>query len=118
MARWPEGLPGCPGILTNRLLAGSYYQLGNLAYLRGDYDTAESRYHQSLEINKRLGNQAGMATNFDALAILQFQREEHSEAIAYEVRSLAIHLRIGSPQASAISGASCSCVQDSEATSS
>ena len=35
-----------------------------LAQRRGDYDTAEQRYTQSLQIDERLGNQVGLATSF------------------------------------------------------
>jgi hypothetical protein len=37
-------------------------EAGLLAQARGDHDTAESRYIQALQIEERLGNQAGMAT--------------------------------------------------------
>jgi hypothetical protein len=40
-----------------------------LAQARGDHDTAESRYIQALEIEERLGNQAGMATIYYRLGL-------------------------------------------------
>ena len=39
-------------------MATSYHQLGMLAQLRGDYDTAEPLYRRSLEISERIGDQA------------------------------------------------------------
>jgi len=80
-------------------MASSYHALGMLAQARGDYDSAESRYHQSLEINERLGNQAGMASSYGQLGTLHAERGDDPQAIAYELQSLAIRLSIGSPNA-------------------
>src|SRR5262249_36584697 len=45
-------------------MASSYHELGNLSYLRADYDEAERRYTQSLTIFERLGKQARMARSY------------------------------------------------------
>ena len=49
------------GIGDQAGMATSYHQLGMLAQNRGDYDTAEPLYRRALEINERIGDQAGMA---------------------------------------------------------
>ena len=80
-------------------MATGYHQLGTLAQVRGDYEEAERRYRQSLEIDERLGNQAGLATSYGQLGILQTERGANPQAIAYEIESLAIRLSIGSSNA-------------------
>ena len=51
-------------------MATSYHNLGILAQDRGDYDEAARQYQRALDINERLGNQAGMATSYRQLGIL------------------------------------------------
>jgi tetratricopeptide (TPR) repeat protein len=76
------------------------HQLGNLAYLRGDYDEAARQYQRSLDIKERLGDQAGMASSFSQLGILEAERGGNVQlAISRHVRALAIRLRLGIPQA-------------------
>ncbi|MGH8885229.1 MAG: tetratricopeptide repeat protein, partial [Egibacteraceae bacterium] len=71
------------------------HQLGILAQARGDYETAEARYRQSLEINERLGNQAGMATSYGQLGILAQARGNYETAEARYRQSLEIKERLG-----------------------
>jgi Tetratricopeptide repeat len=44
-------------------MSSTYHQLGILAQDRGDYETAEELYRNSLAINERLGDQAGVANS-------------------------------------------------------
>ncbi|MFN8097373.1 MAG: tetratricopeptide repeat protein [Dermatophilaceae bacterium] len=71
------------------------HQLGILAQARGDYATAEARYQQSLTINERLGNQAGMATSYHQLGILAQDRGDYATAEARYQQSLTIFERLG-----------------------
>ena len=66
-----------------------------LAQVRGDYDAAEPLYRRSLEIIERIGDQAGIATSYTALAGLSEGRGTLDEAVAYRVGALAIRLKIG-----------------------
>ena len=52
-------------------MAATLHELGNLAYLRGDYNEAERLYRESLEIKKQLGDKAGLATTLAQLALLE-----------------------------------------------
>ena len=52
-------------------MASTLHELGNLAYLRGDYNEAERLYRESLEIKKHLGDKAGLATTLAQLALLE-----------------------------------------------
>ena len=70
-------------------------QLGNLAYLRGDYDEAARQYQASLAIFERLGDQAGMATSYHQLGMLAHDRGDYDEAIRQYQASLAINERLG-----------------------
>ena len=76
-------------------IASSYHQLGMLAHDRGDYDTAQARYQQSLTINERLGNQAGMATSYHQLGMLAQNRGDYDTAQARYEQSLTISERLG-----------------------
>ena len=78
-------------------MATSYHQLGLLAHDRGDYNTAQQRYQQALTIFERLGDQASIATSYSALAQLRESLGKPGEAVAYQVRALAIRLNIGAP---------------------
>jgi tetratricopeptide (TPR) repeat protein len=71
------------------------YQLGVLAQSRGDYDTAQARYEQSLTINERLGNQAGMAASYHQLGILAYLQGDYDTAQARYEQSLTIDERLG-----------------------
>ena len=81
-------------------MARSYHNLGMLAQARGDYDEAARQYQRSLDISERLGDQAGMATSYSQLGILEKDRGGPSAAaITWHVKALAIRLRLGAPQA-------------------
>jgi len=60
----------------------------------GDYGEAESRYHQSFDIEERLGNQAGMASSYYQLGTLAAESSNLSEAVERYVAALAIRLGI------------------------
>ena len=76
-------------------MAASYHQLGILAQDRGDYDEAARQYQRSLDINERLGNQAGMASSYHQLGILAQDRGDYDEAARQYQRSLDINERLG-----------------------
>jgi tetratricopeptide (TPR) repeat protein len=81
-------------------MASSYGQLGILAQLRGDYEEAARQYQRSLDIDQRLGNQAGMATVYHQLGELASEQgSPGADIVAWNVRALAIRLRLGAPQA-------------------
>ncbi len=81
-------------------MATSYGQLGILAQDRGDYEEAARQYHRALDIDERLGNQAGMATSYSQLGNLEADRGGPAAAvIAWHVKALAIRLQLGVPQA-------------------
>ena len=71
------------------------HQLGILAQLRGDYDTAEQRYTQSLEIKERLGDQAGLASSYHQLGMLAQRRGDYDTAEQRYTQSLEIEERLG-----------------------
>ena len=81
-------------------MATGYHQLGILAHARGDYEEAARQYQRSLDIDERLGNQAGMATSYSQLGNLGADRGGPAAAvITWHVRALAIRLQLGVPQA-------------------
>ena len=75
------------------------HQLGVLAQDRGDYDQAARHYQRALDINERIGDQAGAATIYSQLGILEKDRGgPAAAAITWHVKALAIRLRLGSPR--------------------
>ena len=79
-------------------MAASDHTCGRLAQNRGDYNTAETRYQQSLDIEERLGNQAGMASSHSQLGILRSAAGHREAALPDHLTALAIRLRLGVPQ--------------------
>ena len=75
--------------------AAHIHQLGIIAQARGDYDEAARQYQRSLDINERLGDQAGMATSYGQLGSLAQERGDYDEAARQYQRSLDIEARLG-----------------------
>jgi tetratricopeptide (TPR) repeat protein len=71
------------------------HQLGILAQARGDYDEAARQYQRSLDIEERLGNQAGMATSYHNLGVFAQHRGDYDEAARQYQHSLDIEERLG-----------------------
>ena len=71
------------------------HQLGILAQQRGDYAEAARQYQRSLDINERLGDQAGMASSYHQLGILAQLQGDYAEAARQYQRSLDINERLG-----------------------
>ena len=86
LARLPAGSPR---------RAAYIHHLGMLAQDRGDYDEAARQYQRSLDINERLGDQAGMASSYHQLGMLAQDRGDYDEAARQYQRSLDINERLG-----------------------
>ena len=71
------------------------HQLGTLAQARGDYDEAARQYQRALDIDERLGDQAGMATSYHQLGMLAQDRGDYDEAARQYQRALDIDERLG-----------------------
>jgi tetratricopeptide (TPR) repeat protein len=71
------------------------HELGNLAHRRGEHAEAERLYRQSLAINERLGDQAGMATSYHQLGMLAQDRGDLAEAERLYRQSLTINQELG-----------------------
>jgi len=82
---------------------GYIHELGIVAQLRGNYDTAEQRYTQSVAINERLGNQAGLAAGYHQLGMLSRLRGDYHVAEQRYTHALGIFERLGN-QAALASG--------------
>ncbi len=74
------------------------HQLGNVAYLRGDYEAALEWYRRSLEISEALGDRASMASSYSQIGVLLTETGKPEEAVPLNLRSLAIRLELGVPQ--------------------
>ena len=71
------------------------HHLGMLAQMRGDYAEAARQYQRSLDIDERLGDQAGVATSYHNLGALAQERGDYEEAARQYQRSLDINERLG-----------------------
>ena len=76
-------------------MADSCGQLGNVAYLRGDYDEAARQHQRALGIFERLGDQAGMADSYGQLGNVAYLRGDYDEAARQPQRALDIFERLG-----------------------
>ncbi|MFD4602225.1 tetratricopeptide repeat protein [Streptomyces sp. NPDC058464] len=71
------------------------HELGNLAFLQGEYEEARNLYEQSLKIKQRLGDQAGSANTYGQLGMLAQQQGEYEEARRLYEQSLKVFQRLG-----------------------
>ena len=79
----------------NPKTAAFQHELGNLAYLRGDHNTAGTFYRQAHEISERLGDQAGMASAYHQLGMLAQDQGDYDTAEQRYQHALAIFERLG-----------------------
>jgi tetratricopeptide (TPR) repeat protein len=79
-------------------MASSYDQLGRIAEEWGDYEQALDWYRQSPTVFEELGNRADMASTISQIGALYTQTGRTTDAVAYNLRSLAIRADIRSPE--------------------
>jgi tetratricopeptide (TPR) repeat protein len=70
------------------------HQLGVLAAARGDYNEAERHYQRALDINKRLGNEIGIAATHHQLGVVALHRRDYDDAERQYQRALDINERL------------------------
>ena len=75
--------------------AGYTGQLGILALRRGDYETAERRFTQSLNISEQLGDEAGVGAIYYQLGMLAHRRGDYETAGRQYTQSLEIAEGLG-----------------------
>jgi tetratricopeptide (TPR) repeat protein len=85
------------------LMAGALDELGNLAYLQGDYAEAQRRYQQSLAFFEQLGDLAGQASSWHQLGMLAQQQRDYAEARRLYQQSLQIQEQLGNLAGQALS---------------
>ena len=76
-------------------MAKTYDQLGVLAQVRGEDDTARTRYQQALTIFEELGDRANMAKTYHQLGMLAQARGEDDTAHKLYEQSLHIEEELG-----------------------
>jgi tetratricopeptide (TPR) repeat protein len=84
------------------LVAGLAHNLAIVHYRRGELESAQRLYDESLEIKKRLGNQNGIAVTLHQLAILAQAQGELEEARRLYDESLEIKKKLGDQNGIAI----------------
>ncbi|ASF48475.1 hypothetical protein CEK71_21780 [Methylovulum psychrotolerans] len=76
-------------------LAWALGDLGAIYHVLGKWPKAVAEYNKALALYKGLGDQAGMATQYDNIANTYAMREQHDKAIDFFQKSLAIYVRLG-----------------------
>ena len=69
---------------------------------RGEYDKALKMYEQSLEIERRLGNQSGIATSLHQIGNVYYLQGEYDKALKMYEQSLEIKRRLGNRHGTAM----------------
>jgi Flp pilus assembly protein TadD len=82
--------------------ATAYGNLGIIYQIRGELDKAEEFYRKSLEIDKALGRQEGMASQYGNLGIIYKTRGELDKAEEFYRKSLDINKALGLQEGMAI----------------
>ena len=77
---------------NDRIIHTCYRNLGNLAYLRKDYDQSLEYHLRSLEIKRNLFplDHPDIAENYNCLGIVYFDRNDYDQAINYYEKTLKI----------------------------
>ncbi len=75
--------------------ASAFHAAGALAYLQGDYATAEVRHREALAIWRQLGNRRGIARSLNSLGSIANSRGELSAARGLYEEALSIAREIG-----------------------
>lgn len=85
------------GESDEQLLARIQSELGNIAYLQGEYSEARRLYGQSLEIEERLGDQSGRASTLGQLGLLAYEQGDFENALKYSVQAYILFDSLHSP---------------------
>ena len=78
-------------------MSKSLHQMGNLAYLTGEYDEARKLYLQSLKIDQELGDKNGMALSLAQMALVEEKIGHVKEALRLIRLAEAAFRELGSP---------------------
>jgi hypothetical protein len=71
-------------------MAGTYHQLGRVAQIRGDLDSAEDWYRQALTIEEQLGDRPKTAMTYGQLGLLAEAKRQPAAALEFTVRCVAL----------------------------
>jgi tetratricopeptide (TPR) repeat protein len=85
------------------LTASSLHEMGNVAYLQGDYAEARRLYKQSLAIKEELGNRSGKANSLHQMGMIAQDQGDYAEARRLYGQSLATFEELGDQRGKAIS---------------
>jgi len=86
-------------IVDDYKFADWYFKLGMIQYLRGEYKEALEKYKQSLEIEKKLGNQRGIGRTLHNIAAIYQNKGEYDKAFEKYKQSLYIDEKLSDKRA-------------------
>jgi len=72
----------------------SYFNLGNLNYIKGDFSLTLDYYTKALKVLEEEGDQKGVASALMGIGNVQSIIGEHEKAIEYQMKSLAIRINL------------------------
>ena len=84
-------------------VAQSRHQVGNIYFLRGDYDVALEQYRKSLDIREKIGDIAGVAKSLHQVGIIYHMKGDYDAALEQYRKSLEIKEKIGDIKGVALS---------------
>lgn len=80
---------------TQRGIANSLTNLGNIALLQGDCEQAMAFSEEALSLHRQLNNQIGMAITINNLATINLYQSRYAQAEALSKESLALYRTLG-----------------------
>ena len=76
-------------------MAATLHQLATIEHDKGNYDEAKRLYEESLTIDRKLGNQSGIATTLGQLGRLAEDQKDLDVAEKYYQQALEIFEKLG-----------------------
>ena len=68
--------------------------IGNVHWLKGEYDKAVEHYEKSLKIGEKIGDQQGIANSLHNIGLMHYWREDYDRALEYMAKAIEISEKI------------------------
>ncbi len=73
-----------------------YILIGNCFYNKSKYKEAFSWYNKGMDITKKTGDRAGLATTYNNIGLLHYAKGNYQEALKWSEKSVGIFKEVGS----------------------
>jgi tetratricopeptide (TPR) repeat protein len=85
-------------------LSNILHQIGNVHYLKGDYEAALTNFKKSMEIDDKIGYIAGTAISMGQMGKVLSIKGQHKNALKLCIQSYLIFVKLESPNAKIVKG--------------